>query len=70
MEGEGEGSLLGGQWKVKEKFFSPLPTFPPTNFTKTFDFPLDLKVLLYRGSRPLFAHSLLFPWPINRDHVL
>ncbi len=33
MEGEGKGSLLGGQWKVKEKFFSPLPTFSPTNFT-------------------------------------
>jgi hypothetical protein len=38
MEGEGEGFLLGGQWKVKEKFFSPLPIFPPTNFTKTFNF--------------------------------
>jgi hypothetical protein len=38
MEGEGEGSLLGGPWKVKDKFFSPLPTFPPTNFTKTFKF--------------------------------
>jgi hypothetical protein len=37
-EGEGEGSLLGGQWKVKDKFFSPLLTFPPTNFTKTFNF--------------------------------
>jgi hypothetical protein len=25
--------MLGGQWKVKEKSFSPLLTFPPTNFT-------------------------------------
>jgi hypothetical protein len=44
MEGEGEGegshawrsmecSKLGGQWKVKEKSFSFLPTFSPTNFT-------------------------------------
>jgi hypothetical protein len=24
--------MLGGQWKVKEKSFSPLLTFPPTNF--------------------------------------
>ncbi len=42
MEGERKGShawrsmecsKLGGQWKVKEKSFSPLPTFSPTNFT-------------------------------------
>jgi hypothetical protein len=42
MEGQGEsshawwpmmeGSKLGGQWKVKEKLFSLLFTFPPTNF--------------------------------------
>jgi hypothetical protein len=38
MEGEGEGFLFGGQWKEKEKSFSPLPTFSPTNFTKTFKF--------------------------------
>ncbi len=42
MEGEGEDShawwpmecsKLGGQWKVKEKSFSPLLIFPLTNFT-------------------------------------
>jgi hypothetical protein len=46
MEGEGEGSLLGGQWKEKEKvlclvangrrrrrFFATSSTFPPSNFT-------------------------------------
>jgi hypothetical protein len=42
MEGKGEGShawwpmessKLGGQWKVKEKSFSPLLIFPPTKFT-------------------------------------
>jgi hypothetical protein len=42
MKGEGEGSQawrpmesskLGGQWKVKEKSFSPFLTFPPTKFT-------------------------------------
>jgi hypothetical protein len=41
MEGERKGSnarrpmessKLGGQWKVKEKSFPPLLTFPPTNF--------------------------------------
>jgi hypothetical protein len=40
MEGEGEGSLLSGQWKVKEKSFSPLPIFSLTNFTYTFNFSL------------------------------
>jgi hypothetical protein len=42
MEGEGKGShawwpmessKLGGQWKVKEKSFSPLLIFPPTKLT-------------------------------------
>jgi len=28
-----ECSKLGGQWKVKGNTFSPLPIFPPTNFT-------------------------------------
>jgi hypothetical protein len=32
MEGKREGSKLGGQWKVKEKSFSPLFTFSPTKF--------------------------------------
>jgi hypothetical protein len=34
MEGEGEGSLLGGQWKEKNKvFFYLFPTFLLNNFT-------------------------------------
>jgi hypothetical protein len=43
MEGEGEGSFPGGQWKVKEKSFSPLPTFSPTNYLNLQFFPLTLK---------------------------
>jgi hypothetical protein len=26
-------------------------------------------VLLYHNFRPLFTHSLFFPWPINYDHA-
>jgi hypothetical protein len=29
MEGEGEGSLLNGQWKEKDKVFFYLFSFPP-----------------------------------------
>ncbi len=55
MEGKKEGSLLGGQWKVKEKVpmlggqwkekeksFSPFLTFPTTNLLKPSIFPLTL----------------------------
>jgi hypothetical protein len=28
-----EGSMLGGQWKVKEKHLFTSSIFPPTNFT-------------------------------------
>jgi hypothetical protein len=37
-----ECSKLGGQWNVKEKPFSPLPTFPPTNLLKPSFFSFDL----------------------------
>ncbi len=47
--------------------FSPLFIFPPTNFTQTFIFSFDFKLLLYHGSRPLLMHFLPFPWPINYD---
>jgi hypothetical protein len=47
MEGEGEGYLLGGQWKVKEKYLFTSSHFPPNQFllkpsifTKTFNFSL------------------------------
>ncbi len=83
MEGGGEGSLFGGQWKVKEKvlclvangrwktiFFHLFPLSPQPILPKPSIFPLDLKILLYHGFRPLFAHSLPFPWLINHDCVL
>jgi hypothetical protein len=57
MEGEGEGS------------FSPLLIFPQTTLLRPSFFSFDIKVLLYHGSRPLFMHSFLFPWPINHDCV-
>jgi len=49
--------------------FSPLFIFPPTNFTQTFIFSFDFKLLLYHGSRPLLTHFLPFPWPINYDRA-
>jgi hypothetical protein len=39
--------MLGGQWKVKEKSFSPLFTFPQPNLLKLSIFPFDFKILLY-----------------------
>jgi hypothetical protein len=32
MEGEGKGSHAWGSMEGEEKYFSPLPTFPLTNF--------------------------------------
>jgi hypothetical protein len=66
--------MLGGQWKEKEKFpmlreqwkekekllFASFH-FPPTNFTQTFIFSFDLKLLFYHGSRPLLTHFFPFP---------
>jgi hypothetical protein len=52
--------MFGGQWKEKEKLLSPLFIFPPTNFTQTFIFSFNLKLLLYHGSRPLLMHFLPF----------
>jgi len=72
MEGEGEGSLFGGQWKEKEKvlcsvvngrrrrrFFSTYSHFPPKQFYLNLHFlSFDIKVSFYYGPRPLFIHSL------------
>jgi hypothetical protein len=33
-----EGSMLGGQWNVKEKHIFTFSIFPPTTFTQTFNF--------------------------------
>jgi hypothetical protein len=65
LGGQWNVPLLGGQWNVKEKPFSPLPTFPPTNLLKPSIFSFDLEVLLYHGSRSLLMPSFLFPRSIN-----
>jgi hypothetical protein len=59
--------LLGGQWNVKKKPFSPLPTFPPTNLLKPSIFSFDLEVLLYHGFRLLFMPFLPFLRSINYE---
>ncbi len=83
MEGEGEGSLISGQWKEKEKvlclmangrrrirFFSTSFHFPPKQLHLDLHFlSFDIKVLLYHGPRPLFTHSFPFFWPINYDRI-
>jgi hypothetical protein len=50
-----EGSKLGGQWKVKEKPFSPLPFSPQQPLPKPSIFPLTLQfyftMVLSRYSR-------------------
>jgi hypothetical protein len=74
MEGKGKAPQLGGQWKENEKLpmlggqwkenensFPPLFIFPPTNFTQTFIFSFDLKLLLYHSSRSLLMHFPTFP---------
>jgi hypothetical protein len=65
MEGKGKVSLLGGQWNVKEIFFSPFPTFPPTNLLKSSIFSVDLEVLFYHGPRSLPTPFFHFPRSIN-----
>jgi hypothetical protein len=59
--------LLGGQWNVKEKPFSPLPTFPPTNLLKPSIFSFDLEFLLYHGPKSLLSPFLPFPRSINYE---
>ncbi len=76
MEGEGEGSLLGGQWEEKEKdkvlclmangrrrkrFFATYSHFSPKQLYLNLHFlSFDIEVLFYHGPRPLFTHSLPF----------
>jgi hypothetical protein len=55
--------MLGGQWKVKEKkkhLFTSLH-FPQQILLEPSFFSIDLKILLYHGSRPLLTHFLPFP---------
>jgi hypothetical protein len=66
--------LLGGEWKEKEKekekvFFYLFLLSPQSTLLRPSFFTFDINVLLYHGPRPLFTHSLPFPWPINYDHV-
>jgi len=64
------GLVANGKKRKRERSsFSPLFIFPPTNFTQTFIFSFDLKLLFYHGSRPLLMHFLPFPWPINYDYA-
>ncbi len=74
---------LGGQWREKEKvfclvangrkrrrFFSTSSHFSPKQLRLDLHFlSFTIKVLLYHGPRPLFTHSLAFPWPINYDCI-
>jgi hypothetical protein len=61
MEGKGEGSLLGGQWKKKEKVLFYLFSLSPKQLYLNLHFlSFDIKVLLYHGPRPLFTYSLPF----------
>jgi hypothetical protein len=55
-----EGSKLGGQWKVKEKPFSPLPFSPQQPLPKPSIFPFDLTILLYHGPKSLLTPSFPF----------
>jgi hypothetical protein len=77
MEGEGEGSSLGGQWKEKGKvlclvangrkrrrFFATYSHFSPKQLYLNLHFlSFDIKVLFYHGPRPLFTQSLPFLGP-------
>jgi len=55
--------------RKKKSSFSFHFIFPLTNFTQTFIFSFDLKLLFYHGSRPLLMHFFPFPCPINYDRV-
>ncbi len=43
--------------------------FPFNKFYLNFFFSIDLKVLLYHGSKPLLMPFLPIPWPINYNHA-
>jgi hypothetical protein len=67
LGGQCDVPLFSGQWNVKEKPFSPFPTFPPTNLLKPSIFSFDLEVLLYHGPRSLFTPFLPFLQSINYE---
>jgi hypothetical protein len=43
--------------------------FPPNKFYLNLFFSINLKVLLYHGSRPLLTPFLPSSWPINYNHT-
>jgi hypothetical protein len=53
--------MLGGPWEEKEKHHFHLFSFSLQMFLLKPFFPIDLKVLLYHGSRPLLTPFLPFP---------
>jgi hypothetical protein len=55
--------------RKKRSMFFTSSHFPPNKFTQTFFFSIDIKVLLYHGSRLLFTPFLGYPWPINYNHA-
>jgi hypothetical protein len=69
LGGQWNVPLFFGQWNVKEKPFSPLPIFPPTNLFKPSIFSFDLEVLPYHGFRLLLTPFFHFPRSINYDYA-
>jgi len=60
-----EGSMLSGQWKVKETTFLALSISRQQTLFKPSIFSFDLMVLLYHGSKPLLMLFFPFPQSIN-----
>jgi len=64
-----EGSMLSGQWKVKETTFLALSISRQQTLFKPSIFSFDLMVLLYHGSKPLLMLFFPFPQSINYDYA-
>ncbi len=63
---EGEGKTFFHFFPLSpQQFYSNLQFF----ILFIYYFSFDLKVLLYHGPRPLFAHLFPFPWSINYDYA-
>ncbi len=59
---------LEANGRRRKRFFFTSSHFPPKQlYLDLRFFSFDIKVLLYHGSRLLFTHLFLFPWPINYD---
>jgi hypothetical protein len=64
-----EGSNVLWPMKGGETPFHMFPLSPQQILFKLSFFSIDFKVLLYHGSRSLFAHFFPFHWPINYNHA-